>query len=272
MPSSTGPRRALASPSCRISPPPSPQADRPVTRLTDFPGTSLGYVGAPEPGAVAGHKQLLHWVEEEIQSPALLPAAKARARPAATAETKRGHPGVASRISGARHGAGVSFPRRRRLVGEAAGRPVARLRRRRGGAEMGTGSVRRHHGAPGGDRSVPGPSRGHRRRAGWQGGSGRLFRLGVGPSSGVAALVGAGSLVGWAPDAVRLSGGRTGAGAASSMPGWSGGQISCPHPLPGEGAVRAGCRRVNCLRRSLSTSRRGCTRSRAGWPAPPARR
>lgn len=44
----------------------------PVTRLTDFPGTSLGYVVRQNQVLSRAIKQLLHWVEEEIQNPALL--------------------------------------------------------------------------------------------------------------------------------------------------------------------------------------------------------
>ena len=46
----------------------------PVTRLTDFPGTSLGYVVRQNQVLSRAIKQLLHWVEEEIQNPALLQA------------------------------------------------------------------------------------------------------------------------------------------------------------------------------------------------------
>ena len=66
MPSLTGPRRALASPSCRISPLHPRLQTAPVTRLTDFPGTSLGYVVRQNQVLSRAIKQLLHWVEEEI--------------------------------------------------------------------------------------------------------------------------------------------------------------------------------------------------------------
>ena len=41
----------------------------PVTRLTDFPGTSLGYVVRQNQVLSRAIKQLLHWVEEEILRP-----------------------------------------------------------------------------------------------------------------------------------------------------------------------------------------------------------
>lgn len=48
----------------------------PVTRLTDFPGTSLGYVVRQNQVLSRAIKQLLHWVEEEIQHPDSLPLPK----------------------------------------------------------------------------------------------------------------------------------------------------------------------------------------------------
>ena len=55
----------------------------PVTRLTDFPATSLGYVVRQNQVLSRAIKQLLHWVEEEIQGPgmssgSLISAAKSR--------------------------------------------------------------------------------------------------------------------------------------------------------------------------------------------------
>ncbi len=47
----------------------------PVTRLTDFPATSLGYVVRQNQVLSRAIKQLLHWVEEEIQRPEPLPGA-----------------------------------------------------------------------------------------------------------------------------------------------------------------------------------------------------
>jgi hypothetical protein len=47
-----------------------------VTRLTDFPGTSLGYVVRQNQVLSRAIKQLLHWVEEEILSPDSLPLPK----------------------------------------------------------------------------------------------------------------------------------------------------------------------------------------------------
>ncbi|MGL5200504.1 MAG: LysR substrate-binding domain-containing protein, partial [Aeromonas veronii] len=41
----------------------------PVTSLGDFPGTSLGYVVRQNQVLSRAIKQLLHWVEEEIQKP-----------------------------------------------------------------------------------------------------------------------------------------------------------------------------------------------------------
>ena len=41
----------------------------PVTSLSDFPGTSLGYVVRQNQVLSRAIKQLLHWVEEEIQKP-----------------------------------------------------------------------------------------------------------------------------------------------------------------------------------------------------------
>lgn len=49
----------------------------PVTRLTDFPATSLGYVVRQNQVLSRAIKQLLHWVEEEIQRPEPLPDARA---------------------------------------------------------------------------------------------------------------------------------------------------------------------------------------------------
>ena len=49
----------------------------PVTRLTDFPGTSLGYVVRQNQVLSRAIKQLLHWVEQEIQRPQPLPDARA---------------------------------------------------------------------------------------------------------------------------------------------------------------------------------------------------
>jgi len=48
----------------------------PVTRLTDFPATSLGYVVRQNQVLSRAIKQLLHWVEEEILSPDSLPLPK----------------------------------------------------------------------------------------------------------------------------------------------------------------------------------------------------